>query len=187
MTINDEEIIDLFFERSEQAIRELDIKYGKICHNLSYNIVNSRRDAEECVNDAYLGAWNAIPPTRPEPLLSYIVKIVRNVSLKIYYRKEAAKRNSTYTVAMQEIEACIADQKTVEDEVEARELARIIESFLDTLTTKERIIFMRRYAYIDTYADIAKRMGISEKNVSVRLSLIRQKMKQYLIEREVFV
>ena len=185
--INDEEIIDLFFERSEQAIRELDIKYGKICHNLSYNIVNSRRDAEECVNDAYLGAWNAIPPTRPEPLLSYIVKIVRNVSLKIYYRKEAAKRNSTYTVAMPETEACIADQKTVEDEVEARELARIIESFLDTLTTKERIIFMRRYAYIDTYADIAKRMGISEKNVSVRLSLIRQKMKQYLIEREVFV
>ena len=187
MMINDEEIIDLFFERSEQAIRELDIKYGKICHNLSYNIVNSRRDAEECVNDAYLGAWNAIPPTRPEPLLSYIVKIVRNVSLKIYYRKEAAKRNSTYTVAMPETEACIADQKTVEDEVEARELARIIESFLDTLTTKERIIFMRRYAYIDTYADIAKRMGISEKNVSVRLSLIRQKMKQYLIEREVFV
>ena len=185
--INDEEIIDLVFERSEQAIRELDIKYGKICHNLSYNIVNSRRDAEECVNDAYLGAWNAIPPTRPEPLLSYIVKIVRNVSLKIYYRKEAAKRNSTYTVAMQEIEACIADQKTVEDEVEARELAHIIESFLDTLTTKERIIFMRRYAYIDTYADIAERMGISEKNVSVRLSLIRQKMKQYLIEREVFV
>ena len=161
--INDEEIIDLFFERSEQAIRELDIKYGKICHNLSYNIVNSRRDAEECVNDAYLGAWNAIPPTRPEPLLSYIVKIVRNVSLKIYYRKEAAKRNSTYTVAMQEIEACIADQKTEEDEVEARELAHIIESFLDTLTTKERIIFRRRYAYIDTYADIAKRMGISEK------------------------
>lgn len=187
MMINDEEIIDLFFERSEQAVRESDIKYGKICHNLSYNIVNSRRDAEECVNDAYLGAWNAIPPTRPEPLLSYIVKIVRNVSLKIYYRKEAAKRNSTYTVAMQEIEACIADQKTVEDEVEARELARIIESFLDTLTTKERIIFMRRYAYIDTYADIAKRMGISEKNISVRLSLIRQKMKQYLIERKVFV
>ena len=161
--IDDEKIIELLFERSEQGIRELDMKYGKICHSLSYNIVNSRRDAEECVNDAYLGAWNAIPPTRPEPLLSYIVKIVRNVSLKIYYCKEAAKRNSTYTVAMQEIEACIADQKTVEDEVEARELARIIESFLDTLTTKERIIFMRRYAYIDTYVDIAKRMRISEK------------------------
>ena len=82
--IDDEKIIEMFFGRSEQGIRELDIKYGKICHNLSYNIVNSRQDAEECVNDAYLGAWNAIPPVRPNPLLSYIVKIVRNISLKIY-------------------------------------------------------------------------------------------------------
>ena len=185
--MDDEKIIELFFERDQQAIRELDIKYGKICHNLSYNIVNSRRDAEECVNDAYLGAWNAIPPARPDPLLSYIVKIVRNISIKIYWKKGAAKRNSIYTIAMQEIETCIADKKTVEDEMEARELARIIESFLDTLTAKERIIFMRRYAYMDPYADIAKRVGISEKNVSVRLTLIRQKMKQYLIEREVFV
>ena len=185
--IDDEKIIELFFERSEQAIQELDIKYGKICHSLSYNIVNSRRDAEECVNDAYLGAWNAIPPVRPNPLLSYIVKIVRNISLKIYWRKEAAKRSGHYTIALEEIEGCIADQKTVEDEIEARELARIIEAFLDTLTVKERVIFMRRYAYADTYADIAKRVGISEKNVSVRLALIRQKMKQYLIEREVLV
>ena len=185
--IDDEKIIDLFFERSEQGIRELDNKYGAVCHNLSYNIVNNRQDAEECVNDAYLGAWNAIPPVHPNPLLSYIVKIVRNISLKIYWRKEAAKRNSTYTIAMGEIETCIADPNTVETEIEARELARIIEAFLDTLTVKERVIFMRRYAYADTYADIAKRVGISEKNVSVRLALIRQKMKQYLIEREVFV
>lgn len=184
---DDEKIIDLFFERDQQGIRELDMKYGKICHNLSYNIVNNRQDAEECVNDAYLGAWNAIPPERPNPLLSYMVKIVRNLSLKTYWKKEAAKRNSIYTIAMQEIEACIAGQKTVEDEVEARELARIIESFLDTLAVKERVIFMRRYAYIDTYADIAKRVGISEKNVSVRLTLIRQKMKQYLTERGVLV
>ena len=185
--IDDEKIIDLFFERSEQGIRELDNKYGAVCHNLSYNIVNNRQDAEECVNDAYLGAWNAIPPVHPNPLLSYIVKIVRNISLKIYWRKEAAKRNSTYTIAMGEIETCIADPNTVETEIEARELARIIEAFLDTLTVKERVIFMHRYAYADTYADIAKRVGISEKNVSVRLTLIRQKMKQYLIEREVFV
>ena len=141
--IDDEKIIELFFERSEQAIRELDIKYGKICHNLSYNIVNSRQDAEECVNDAYLGAWNAIPPVRPNPLLSYIVKIVRNISLKIYWRKEAAKRSGHYTIALEEIEGCIADQKTVEDEIEARELARIIEAFLDTLTVKERVIRTR--------------------------------------------
>ena len=185
--IEDEKIIEMFFERSEQGIRELDIKYGKVCHKLSYNIVNSRQDAEECVNDAYLGAWNAIPPTRPNPLLSYIVKIVRNISLKIYWRKEAAKRSGHYKIALEEIEGYITDQKTVEDEIEARELARIIEEFLDTLTVENRVIFMRRYAYADTYADIAKRVGISEKNVSVRLTLIRQKMKQYLIEREVFV
>ena len=185
--IDDEKIIELFFERSEQAIRELDIKYGKICHNLSYNIVNSRRDAEECVNDAYLGVWNAIPPTRPNPLLSYIVKIVRNISLKIYWRKEAAKRSGHYTIALAEIEGCIADQKTVEDEIEARELARIIEEFLDTLTLENRVIFMRRYWFADSYKDIAEFVGLSEKNISVRLTRIREKMKQYLMEREVFV
>ena len=91
--IEDEKIIEMFFNRDQQAIHELDMKYGKICRNLSYNIVNSRLDAEECVNDAYLGAWNAIPPARPKPLLAYIVKIVRNVSLKIYCRTEAAKRS----------------------------------------------------------------------------------------------
>ena len=98
--IGDERIIELFFERSELAIRELDIKYGKICDSLSYKIVNDRRDAEECVNDAYLGAWNTIPPAKPNPLLAYICKIVRNISLKLYYRKGAAKRNSVYEVAM---------------------------------------------------------------------------------------
>ena len=185
--IDDEKIIDLFFERSEQGIRELDNKYGAVCHNLSYNIVNNRQDAEECVNDAYLGAWNAIPPVHPNPLLSYIVKIVRNISLKIYWRKEAAKRNSTYTIAMGEIETCIADPNTVEAEIEARELARIIESFLDTLTVENRVIFMRRYWFSDSCKDIAEFVGLSEKNISVRLTRIRQKMKSYLAEREVFV
>ena len=185
--IDDEKIIELFFERSEQGIRELDMKYGKICHNLSYNIVNSRQDAEECVNDAYLGAWNAIPPVRPNPLLSYIVKIVRNISLKIYWRKEAAKRSIHYTIGLEEIETYVADTHTVEAEIEAKELARIIESFLDTLTTENRVIFMRRYWFSDSYKDIAEVVGLSEKNVSVRLTRIREKMKQYLIEREVFI
>ena len=185
--IDDEKIIEMFFGRSEQGIRELDIKYGTVCHNLSYHIVGSRQNAEECVNDAYLGAWNAIPPVRPNPLLSYIVKIVRNISLKIYWRKEAAKRSGHYTIALEEIEGYIADQKTVEDEIEARELARIIGEFLDTLTLENRVIFMRRYWFSDSYKDIAEFMGLSEKNISVRLTRIREKMKQYLIEREVFV
>jgi len=185
--IEDEKIIELFFERSEQAIRELNIKYGKVCNKLSYNIVNDTQDAEECVNDAYLGAWNAIPPAQPNPLLAYICRIVRNISLKTYYRKEAAKRNSRYTIAMEEIEDCIAGPNTVEAEIESRELARIIESFLDTLTPENRVIFMRRYWFSDSYKDIAEFVGLTEKNISVRLTRIRQKIKKYLAEREVFV
>ena len=158
--MEDEKIIDLFFDRSEQAIHELDTKYGKVCHKLSYNILQNKQDAEECVNDAYLRAWNAIPPARPNPLLTYICKIVRNISLKIYYRKEAAKRSSQYTIAMEEIEACIADPNTVEAEIEARELAHIIESFLDTLTVENRVIFMRRYWFSDSYKDIAEFLSL---------------------------
>ncbi len=123
---DDEKIIEMFFKRSEQGIRELDMKYGKACRNLSCNIVGSRQDAEECVNDAYLGAWNAIPPVRPNPLLTYILKIVRNISLKSYWRKEAARRSSRYTIALEKIEACIAAPDTVEAEMEARELACMI-------------------------------------------------------------
>ena len=94
--MGDAEIIDLLFKRDQQAIRELDTKYGKACYRLSYNIVNDRQDAEECVNDAYLGAWNTIPPARPDPLLTYLCKIVRNTSLNNYYRKKAAKRSGGY-------------------------------------------------------------------------------------------
>ena len=183
----DERIIDLFFLRSEQAIRELDMKYGKACNALSYNIVNDKQDAEECVNDAYLGAWNTIPPTKPNSLQAYICKIVRNISLKLYYRKGAAKRDSTYEVAMQELEPYLSAPSTVEAEIETRELARNIESFLNTLSEENCVIFMRRYWFSDTYEEIAKRVGLSKKNVSVRLTRIRKQMKDYLIEREVYV
>ena len=185
--IDDAKIIEMFFERSEQAIQVLDNKYGKIFHRFSYNIVNSIQDAEECVNDAYLAVWRTIPPAKPNPLLSYILKIVRNLSLKIYWKKGASKRSSTYTIALQEIEACIADHNTVEDKIEARELARIIESFLDTMPLENRVIFIRRYWFSDSYKDIAELVGLSEKNISVRLTRIRSKMKQYLIERKVLI
>ncbi len=185
--MEDEKIIELFFARSEQGIRELDGKYGKACSRLSYNIVNNTQDAEECVNDAYLGAWNAIPPARPNPLLSYILKIVRNISLNSYWKKMAAKRGGQYTVALEEIEACIADKNSVEDEIEASELAHIIEKFLDTLTVENRVIFIRRYWFSESCRDIAGYVGLSEKNISVRLTRIRGKLRQYLIEREVYI
>lgn len=185
--MDDEKIIELFFNRSEQAIEEVDKKYGKTCHNISYNILHNKLDAEECVNDAYLGAWNAIPPARPNPLLTYLCKIVRNLSLKRYEFNTAIKRNSTYDVAMKELESCLSSPETVESEIALKELTHIIENFLDSLSTENRVIFLRRYWFSDTYSDIAARVGMTEKNVSVRLTRIREKLRNYLTEREVLV
>lgn len=185
--MDDERIIELFFQRSEQAIQELERKYGKICQKLSYNILSNSQDVEECLNDAYLGAWNTIPPARPHPLLTYLCKIVRNISLNAYWRKAAGKRSGHYTVAMEEMEACMAGPDAVEAQVEAGELAGIIEEFLDTLSTQNRVIFMRRYWFSESYQDIAALVGLTEKSVSVRLTRIRQKMKEYFAEREVLV
>lgn len=133
-----------------------------------------------------MGAWNAIPPARPDPLLTYICKIVRNVSLKSYHRKEAAKRSGSHTVAMEEI-GSIASPNTVEAEFEAKELALIIEDFLETLNAENRVIFVRRYWFADSCKDIAGLVGLSEKNVTVRLTRIRKKMKDYLTERGVLL
>ena len=163
--MEDEKIIALFFARSEQAIQELDKKYGQRCHTVSYNILNNRQDAEECVNDAYFGAWKAMPPAKPNPLLTYLLKIVRNLSLKRY----------------------VAAPNAVEDVIEARERAHILEGFLDTLTKENRVIFLRRYWFSDSYQDIAELVGLSEKTVSVRLTRMRQKMRQYLLESGVIL
>lgn len=185
--ITDEEILDLLFVRSERALKELDVKYGKICHRLSYNILNSWQDVEECMNDAYLGIWNTIPPERPQPLLTYLCRIVRNCSLKCYHRKSAAKRNSHYDVALEELEDCLAASRSVEEEMEARELTGLINSFLGTLSRENRVIFLRRYWFSDSYEEIAGYTGLTEKNISVRLTRIRKKLKHYLTEREVLL
>lgn len=185
--MNDERIIELFFERSEQAIRELDEKYGRVCYSVSHNILNNHQDAEECVNEAYLGTWNTIPPAKPNPLLAFVCKIVRNVSLRRYEYNTAAKRNSVYNVAMEELENCLSSETTVEESITERELTEIIESFLDTLSQENRVIFLRRYWFFDAYVDIAKRVGLTEKNVSVRLTRIRKELRAYLLEMEVLL
>ena len=184
--MEDNAIIELFFDRSEQAIRELDGKYGKVCHSLSYNILHSSQDAEECVNDAYLGAWSAIPPARPNPLLAFLCRIVRNLSLMRYHAGKAAKRGGgSYTVALEELEECLASPRTVEGELEEQELVRLIEDFLETLSPENRVLLMRRYWFSDSYGEIAARTGLSEKNVSVRLTRIRKQLRHYFEERGV--
>lgn len=183
--MEDVKIIDLFFARSERAIEELDSKYGRTFHRLSHSILNDRRDAEECVNDAYLGTWNAIPPHRPNPLPAFVCKIVRNCSIMRYRANTAAKRNSAYDAAMEELENCLSSSAPVEEAMEVKELAALIEGFLESLPRENRVIFMRRYWFADSYADIAKCTGIGEKNVSVRLFRIRKQLKEYLAERGV--
>ena len=184
--MDDGAIIELFFARSEQAVRELDDKYGKACRGLSYRILQSHQDAEECVNDAYLGVWNAVPPARPDPLPAFLYRIVRNLSLTRYHADAAAKRGGgSYAAALEELEDCLASPQTVEGELEERELVRLLEDFLDTLSSENRVLFLRRYWFSDSYGEIAARTGLSEKNVSVRLTRVRKRLRQYFEERGV--
>lgn len=185
--MNDREIIKLFFERSEQAIKELSEKYGKICTKIAYNILSNAQDAEECVNDAYLGVWNTVPPQDPTPLQSYVYRIVRNLAIKKYHSNTASKRNSTYDVALDELENCFSSSHSADDEFNANEISRIINEFLETLDKENRIIFVRRYWYSDSITDIAKQFGRNEHNISVRLSRTREKLKKYLIEEGVTI
>ncbi len=187
MIVEDAKIIELFFQRNEQGIQELDTKYGGTFRKLSSNILRYKEDVEECINDSYLGAWNKIPPENPSPLLTYICKIVRNISLKKYHSNTAQKRDSSYSVALEEIEPYIADVNTVDRHMESAELARSIEAFLDTLTEQNRVIFMRRYWFGDSCSEIGSYVGITEKNVTVRLTRIREKMRKFLTEREVLL
>lgn len=183
--MDDEQIIELFFSRSELAISELDTKYGKVCYKLSYNILNDWQDAEECVNDAYLCTWDMIPPQRPNPLLTFVCKLVRNISISRHRANTAKKRSSTYSIALNEIEHCISSSVSIEEEIEANTLSSVIENFLDILPEESRVVFMRRYWFSDSYAEIAKLTGITEKNVSVKLTRIRKQLRNYLMERGV--
>lgn len=180
MILEDSKIIDLFLERSEQAIVELSTKYGDVCKKVSRNILKNNLDAEECVNDAYLGAWNTIPPQNPNPLLTYVCRIVRNLSIKKYHANIAVKRNSFYNAALDELEECIAAVETVETEFSMKKLTELIDNFLDTLDQENRVMFIRRYWYSDSISDIAKRFQLKNNNVSVRLSRIREKLRDYL-------
>lgn len=185
--MDDNGIIELLLARAEQAIGELEARYGKLCRKISYNILKNTLDVEECVNDAYLGVWNSVPPNRPNLLSAYLCRIVRNISIKRYYSNTAARRNSQYDVALEEIENCLAGPNSVEEEIDGRELTHTIEQFLDTLNQENRVIFMRRYWFADSYRDIAERTGLTEKNVSVRLTRIRRQMQEYLAERGVLI
>ena len=178
--MEDSKIIELYFLRSEQAITETAEKYGAVTKKLAYNILHDLQDAEECVNDTYLGAWNTIPPQKPNPLLTYLCKILRNLAIKKYHSKTAAKRNSTYDVALDELENCLPSSDSVEDSFNAAETARSINAFLKSLSPENRILFVRRYWHADSIEDLAELFSVSPHTVSVRLNRIREKLKNHL-------
>ncbi len=180
--MEDQLIINLFFERSEKAISELAKKYGRLCCTISYNILGSEQDAEECVNDTYLAAWNTIPPQNPNPLQAYICKIARNLSLKKYHANRAACRNNFYDVVLEEIADCLDAGNNVEDEIMAKELAKQVNEFLETLKVRDRVIFVQRYWYLTPISEIAKNLNMSSNSVTVRLHRIREKLRKYLEE-----
>lgn len=183
--VEDSKIIDLLFARKEQALIQLSGKYGAACERIARNILKNHRDAEECVNDTYLAIWNTIPPQSPNPLRAYIFRITRNISVAKYHKNTCVKRNSYYDVALQELENCLTASMTVEQEIEVTELSNLIDNFLETLDKESRIMFVRRYWYSDSISDIAERFQISNNNVSVRLSRIREKLKRYLKREDV--
>ena len=177
--MEDSKIIELFFARNEDAIRHTDDTYGRKLFALADNIVNDHQDAEESVNDTYLKAWDTIPPKRPVHFFAYLAKICRHFALGRLDWKKAAKRNAEVVSLTSEMELCIPDERRAL-QLEAKELGRLLDSFLRTLTPENRMVFMRRYWYVDTIAEIAMRYGISESAVNMRLNRTRAKLCTYL-------
>lgn len=184
--MDDSGIIELFFKRSEQAIAELSRKYGAMLKRLAKNILRDKQDAEDCVNDTYFDVWNAIPPQRPTSLTAFVCRIARNISLDRFRRNSSQKRGA-YTVCLDELAECVSSKETVESLFSAEELARLIEEFLDTLGKTDRLIFVRRYWYIDPTKDISAAAGLSDGAVRTRLTRLRAGLKQFLIERGIDV
>ena len=179
--MNDNEILDLCWARSEHAIEAMSEKYGAYCYTVSFNILNSDRDAEECVNDTWLNAWNAIPPNRPSRLQTYLGKITRNLSLSRYRKCSTEKRGfGQMPLALSELEECVSDGSSVEQVVEDKMLLYSIEEFLYALPEQRRNIFIRRYWYLYSIQEIAKAYGMSESKTASLLFRLRNSLKAHL-------
>lgn len=185
--MEDKDIIVLYWKRSEEAVRETEVKYGSFLRMLSYRILHNREDAEECENDTLTAAWNTIPPTRPDSLKAYLGRIVRNLSLDRYTYYKAGKRNRELDVLLSELEECLSADNQVEEAFEAGELAAMINGFLQSVKQENRVIFVRRYWYADSVKTIASLCRISEGKVKTVLFRMRMQLKEYLEERGVRV
>ncbi len=179
--MNDNEIIELFMERSETAISQTEKKYGKYCYYIAHNILHNKQDSEECVNDTYLRAWNAIPPKRPNNLATFLGKITRNLALDKYKYNNSEKRgNGQSVLALDELNECIPAENDIEKAVSDKELAATLNSFLAGLPKEKRQVFVRRYWYLCSISEIANDYAISESKTKVMLLRTRKELKYYL-------
>jgi RNA polymerase sigma-70 factor (ECF subfamily) len=179
-------IIELYFDRKEQAISETHEKYGRLCRGIAYNILNNDEDAEECVNDTYLGVWNAIPPTRPNNFMAFICKITRNLSLKRLEAQTRQKRSVALTVSFSELEEILPDD-AIDASASDENVGRLISDFLRGEKADIRKVFVRRYYFFDSVSDIAKHYSFSESKVKNMLYRTRNKLKDYLIKEGVII
>jgi RNA polymerase sigma factor (sigma-70 family) len=182
--MEDSKIIDLYWERDETAIGETAKKYSRYCHSISLNILHNEEDAEECVNDTYLNAWNAMPPRRPNCLAAFLGRITRNLSLDKYKRYTTAKRGGGQTeIALSELDEVLPSKTSVEQAVDEKELVKSLDKFLGGLPRQKRMMFVQRYWYLMPVRTIAEQLGMSESQVKSALFRIRNQLKSHF-ERE---
>ena len=182
--MDDAKIVRLYFDRDERAIPATADKYGNYCTSIAKNILGSHEDAEECVNDTYLSAWNAIPPNRPQILSAFLGKIVRNLAFNRWKYNTAEKRGGgDLPAVLDELDGCVSGRDDVEQACERKALAEAINSFLSALPEKKRNIFICRYWYTDSISDISARFNMSYAAVSMTLNRLRSQLRSYLIER----
>ena len=182
--MDDQNIIELYFARNEQAIKETEIKYGKLCYSIAYNILNNQEDTEECMNDTYLGAWNAIPPTRPNHFMAFLCKITRNLSLKRLEAMARQKRSQATIISLDELAEILPDE-SIDENVSNENLTDHISNFLREEKADARNVFVRKYYFFDPIGDISKRYDFTEDKVKSMLYHTRKKLKDYLIKEGV--
>ena len=185
--MDDADIVALYWDRNESAITETDRKYGPYCRAIALNILSVREDAEECVNDSYHSAWNAMPPQRPDRLPPFLGRIVRNLSISRWRREHAQKRYSGLDDLLSGLEECLPDPKGVEQEVEGRALTRRIEGWLEGLSRDDRAVFLRRYWYGQEVRALAKAWGVIPNQMAKRLQRLRKSLKQDLEQEGITV
>lgn len=184
MVIEDEEIIQLYFERNEKAIQATADKFGHYCNSIAYHILNNWEDTEECVADTYLKAWNSIPPNRPSVLRLFLGKITRNKAFDIYKKMNADKRGGgEFTIILDELAECVSGGSEPDKELDRKQMQDAINSFLGALSKEKCALFVRRYWYAESISEIAERYSMSENYVSVSLYRLRKKLHDYLIKR----